>query len=340
MTVELPLLRTSERNDFKRCPWLWQETWLKGLSTKRVPTWSWFGTAIHRGLEVWYQPGTKRGKLGDVLDAFEESVGAETGKVYTQGGELDDVEVEDGRELGREMLKGYVDHYGKDSEWEVIHPEQSFQIDVPHPTKEGKTIVVYAGTWDLLARNRRTKEFWLWDHKTRKQFMQNWEFYNINDQAGSYLWVAPEILRHLGIFGKKDKIEGLVFNLLRKKMPDPRPFRVEAGRRIYLNQNGSDSKMQPAPLFHREIIERYQVERVAQAKRVQQEALWMKDIRQGKREAFKTPTEDCVRCSLFDYCSLDEYSKEEAAEFARFNLIWRDKYADHREAMERGGVVL
>lgn len=335
--TDLPLLRTSERNDFKRCPWLWQERWVKGLTSRRVPTWSWFGTAIHRGLEAWYKPGMKRGGKKKMLEAFEEAVDGEIRRVYTAGGELDEDEIVDGQTLGRAMLLGYVDHYGQDSEWEVIHSEQSFQIDVPHPYKPGKMIAVYAGTWDSLWRNVRSKEYWLVDHKTRRAFPQNWTFYEINDQAGSYLWVAPEVLVHMGILKKKDKIEGLIFNTLRKHMPDERP-RNKNGEA--LNMDGSVSKRQPAPLFHREEIYRRQTERVQQAHRVQQEALWMKDIRDGKREAFKTPTEDCVRCQFFDYCETDEQDKEEGQELANVILMKRDPYESHREAMERGGVVL
>ena len=373
---EIPMLRTSERNDFKRCPWLWQETWLKGYGTRRVPTWAWFGTAIHAALEVRYPIGIKRGKIGDVLDAFETAVGEETGRIWQDTNAiLDEQEVVDAKELGRAMLIGYVDHFGDDTEWEVIHTEQPFQINVPHPTKPGKFIVVYAGTWDALWRNRKTKEFWIVDHKTRKAFPVNWTFYEINDQAGSYLWVAPEVLRHLGVFGKKDRIEGLIFNALKKKMPDNRPRNADglctnkpkkehyqsvldeaeipyATRDTIATLNrlveenslgpvlGDVSAVQPGDLFHREEIYRSPQERVKQARRVQQEALWMNRIRQGKAEAFKTPTEDCVRCKIYEYCQVDEQNTNEGKEIRDTILMRRDYYADHHRAMTAKGVDL
>lgn len=373
---EIPMLRTSERNDFKRCPWLWQETWLKGYGTRRVPTWAWFGTAIHAALEVRYPIGIKRGKIGDVLEAFETAVGEETGRIWQDTNAiLDEQEVVDAKELGRAMLIGYVEHFGDDTEWEVIHTEQPFQITVPHPTKPGKTLVVYAGTWDALWRNRRTGEFWIVDHKTRKAFPVNWTFYEINDQAGSYLWVAPEVLRFLGVFGKKDTIEGLIFNALKKKMPDKRPVNAdglrtnkpkkehyeralsEAGiatptritvaalhsmaEEAGLTVLGDVSAVQPGDLFHREEIYRSTSERVKQAKRVQQEALWMQRIRDGKAEAFKTPTEDCVRCKIFDYCQVDEQNTNEGKEIRDTILMRRDFYEDHhRDMVLKGGVDL
>lgn len=325
----VPIIRTSERSDFKKCPFLWQKSWVEQLSPMREPTWAWFGSAIHSGLEARYLPGgTKRASLAVMLDAFEERLDGEVRKIYTAGGDLDDTEIVDGRLLGRTMLAGYVEHYGKEAEWDIIHTEQPFQIDVPGP--DGKVIAVYAGTWDLFARNRVTKDYWIWDHKSRKAFVKDWSFYGINDQAGSYLWVAPQVLVALGLFKKPPTIEGLVFNILRKHMPDDRPVN-ERGQS--LNKDGSVSKVQPQPLFHREEIYRSPRERVTQGQRVQAEAQAMQAYRDGTLPLFKTPTEDCTRCKIFEYCELQEHDPEAAEEFARFSLKRRDPYADHREDM-------
>lgn len=372
----VPLLRTSERNDFKRCPWLWHESWVKGMTTIRTPTWSWFGTAVHKGLEARYPTGNKRGSLKKVLEAAEESMDGEVRRVWSEGGELEDDEVVDARELMFAMLRGYVEHYGEERGIEVIHSEQSFQIDVPHPSNPDEVLCVYAGTWDSLWRiDGRYK---IVDHKTRKQFPSNWDFYDINDQAGSYLWVAPEVLIHMGVLTKKEakKIDGLIFNALRKHMPDTRPLDemgrarnnpnksdyYEALKDIYDFPNpsrlpsiavlsdlaaeegitvyGAVSARQPAPLFHRQEVERTLKERVTMGQRVQAEAVWMSKVRSGELPMLKTPTEDCVRCQLFEYCSADEHDHEEGQELARAILRNRDPYRDHREAMEHGGVVL
>lgn len=371
----IPLIRTSERSDFKRCPWLWQESWGKGLTSKRTPTWSWFGTAVHAGLEARYRPGAKRGKLSKVLDAFEESCEKEVGRIYTDGGEIEQDDIVDGKELGRAMLKGYVEEYGAEKHIYVLHSEQSFQIDVPNPADPGgPPICVYAGTWDSVWIIDGV--YWIVDHKTRKQFPANTDFYDINDQAGSYLWVAPEVLIHMGIMTKKEakKIQGLQFNLLRKQMPSARevqadgyvhnkpvkadyeaalspvmelPARLptiavleEYARARGIKVLGEISKVQPQPLFKRIEVERSLKERVSQGQRVQQEAQWMQQVRNGQLPAFKTPTEDCVRCQLFDYCQADEHDKEEGQIIAQATLRNRDPYADHRRAMESGGVVL
>lgn len=369
-----PLVRTSERSDFKRCPWLWYESWVKGLTTRRPPTWSWFGTAVHKGLEKRYKTGAKRGKRSEVLDAFVEALEDHVGKVYTEGGEIEESEIVDAKELGLAMLNGYIDEYGPEKNIYVIHSEQSFQIDVPDPANPGGVICVYAGTWDSVWLIDGV--YWIVDHKTRKQFPANTSFYDINDQAGSYLWVAPEVLLHMGVLTKKQlkKMMGLQFNLLRKQMPTSReiqadgfvhnkPVKADYEKALSpfmdlptrlptiavleqwaterkIKVIGEVSKVQPQPLFKRIEVERSLKERVTQGQRVQSEAQWMNKVRSGELRAFKTPTEDCVRCILFDYCQAHEHDPAEAQEIADTLLRVRDPYRDHREAMLSGGVEI
>jgi hypothetical protein len=369
--VAVPLIRTSERGDLKSCEFYWYHHWQRGLTGRKVPTWSWFGTAVHKALEVRYPVGTKRGGIADVLAAFEAAVEGETGRVYEKGGELDDEEVHDGRLLGIEMLKGYVKHYGLDSRWQVIHTEQPFQIDVRHPDT-GRLIAVYCGTWDLFVWDKVDKVYRLVDHKTRAQFKTDWSFYDLNDQAGSYLWVAPEVLRHMGLLGPKDHIDGIVFNMLRKAMPQPTaedgirynlpkrkhyeealtafgaphhvphpkatlPQLMQMAKEAGLDVKGDARAKQPTPLFKRYITHRGIEQRVNQGQKVLAEARRMDLLRRGRLPLLKHPTEDCVRCSLFEFCQLNELDPAEAEGYAATMLIQRDPYADHREAMQGNG---
>lgn len=369
-----PLLRNSERQDWRNCPWKWEQTWLNGIRSKREPTWAWFGTAIHRALETRYPIGQKRGAPGDVHDAFDEALDQQERRIYTEGSEVDPDAIVDGRKLGHAMLTGYLETYGADSHWQVLHTEAPFQINVPHPTKKGAVLAVLAGTWDLAIWDRNEKVYKIVDHKTRRSFPTNWAFYNLNTQAGTYLWVAREVLIHKGILKKKDVISGLVFNTLKKSMPDKRPknaqglatnkptkahyvealqqyttivqsrFTVEMLQELAYERGitvlGEVSNNQPVPLFHREEVWRSPQERISQARQVQSEALIMDGMRKGILPIYKNPTEDCTRCQLFELCELDEQNPEEAAEFARMTMTIRDPYADHRENMTRGGVAL
>jgi hypothetical protein len=370
--TRLPLIRTSERGDFKDCVWYWYHHWVEGLTSPHIPTWSWFGTAIHIALSVRYQPGKKRASVADVLAAFDEAVGEEVRRMYTEGIEPDDEEIHDGRELGRAMLIGYFQQYGRDQAWHVVHNEQPFQIYVPHPERAGRYIALYCGTWDLVVWDLVDKCYRIVDHKTRRSFPSDWSFYDVNDQGGSYLWVAPEVLRHKGIFGPKDSLDGIVFNCLKKAMPDERPkdaqgvyrnkpkkehyitalARVGATAKMKLDELeglarehglivlGEPSLKQPGPLFYRHTSHRTEAERVKQAEHVIAESRHMTLVRQGKLPLTKHRTEACPRCSLFDMCQLDERDPAEAREYARTMLVTGNPYAEHERAMARDGITL
>lgn len=375
--MAVPLIRTSERGDFKSCQFYWWHHWQNGLGTTRVPTWSWFGTAWHYAMEVRYPVGTKRGGLADVIDAFLEKVGDEERRVWEQGEELDEEEVHDGRELGVAMLKAYVRHWGLDSRWQVLHTEQPFQIDVRDPNT-GRLVAVYCGTWDAFVWDRVDKVYRLVDHKTRAQFKKDYGFYDLNDQAGSYLWVAPEVLRHMGLIGKDDVIDGIVFNMARKAMPiataedgiryttpkksdfeqalaqatgwtenEGKPWAKHTlkslalqAKILGLDVKGKPYAKQPTENFARYTTHRGLEQRVNQGKKVLDEARQMDLVRRGKLPLLKHPTEDCVRCPLFDFCQLDELDPAEAQEYAATMLVKRDPYADHREAMADNGIII
>jgi hypothetical protein len=367
----VPLIRTSERGDFKSCQWFWYWHWVRGFNSPTVPTWSWFGTAIHKALEARYPIGMKRAPLGEVLEAFELACDDEHRRIWEKGGDLDDEEVHDGIALGKAMLTGYVKHYGVDSRWQVIHTEQPFQIDVRHP-RTGRLIAVYCGTWDLFVWDRQDKVYRVVDHKTRAQFKQDWAFYDLNDQAGSYLWVAPEVLRHMGLLGQKETIDGIVFNMLRKALPQPvsedgirynlpkrkhfeealKEAGIEWPARVGLQRlnelatahkivvRGDAKAVQPTPLFRRYTTTRGIEQRVKQGEKVLAEATHMDLVRRGRLPLLKHPTEDCVRCPLFEPCQIDEYDPEEAVAYMDSMLVKRDMYADHREAMQDGGITV
>lgn len=340
-----PLLRTSERGDFKRCMWLWQQRWHNGLTPIREPTWAIFGTAWHRGLEVYYPVGRKRGSVLDAIDMFLESLDDLGRKIGVDIEDLEeaermkaeakgkDVKLVSARELGPVMFQEYHKFYGGDREWEVVHTEQTFQIDVPDPDFPDETIVVYCGTWDALMYRRTDRRLWLWDHKSAKTIPSP-GYLDLNDQAGTYPWVAKEVLVHKGILTPKDRIYGIIFSYAKKSPPDMRPINA-AGEA--LNKDGTVSARQPAKRFERYESPRSPQQIVTQARRVQAEAIHMEAVRNGELPVTKTPTHECERCVLFDMCQLHEQGDD--WEFYRDQMFkYRDPYRDHHEEMQRNGI--
>lgn len=384
---EPPLVRTSERNDHARCPWMWEQRWLNGLSPMREPTWAVFGTAWHRAMEVYYPVGRKRGSLADAIDMFLESLDDQGRKIGVDINELEGAEVEKqesagkkvklipARELGPIMLQEYVKYYSeKDKDWHVVHSEQTFQIDVPDPDFPGEVLLVLAGTWDLLVWSRSKRRYELVDHKTAKT-IPSWGYLDLDNQAGTYPWVAKEVLVHKGVLTNKDHISGIWFSYAKKAPPDPRP-RNAAGEALnkptkahylaalrHAGYQGSDlnklkveelaavaseqrvrvegevSAIQPAKRFERYFSPRTPRQNIGQARRVQKQGVVMQLMRDGEIPIYKTPNHECERCAFFDMCTLEEQGDD--WEFYRDEMYkWRDPYRDHREDMERNGIEI
>lgn len=382
-----PLVRTSERNDHAQCPQAWEWRWLDGLVPMREPTWAVFGTAWHRAMEVYYPIGTKRGSVLDAIDMFLESLDDMGRKIGVDIEELEEAEIlkkeEKGtkvklvpaRELGPIMMREYHDFYRGDRDWEVIHTEQTFQIDVPDPDDRSQVLLVLAGTWDALMRHRRTKRLELWDHKSAKT-IPSWGYLELDNQAGTYPWVAREVLLHKGIITKKDRIHGIWFNYAKKSPPDGRPVnaageatnkptkahyiealvRKQVGTEVGLRKHtaeklaslaaangltvlGEVSATQPAKRFERYYSQRTPHQNVGQARRVQAQGIVMDMMRNGELPIYKTPNRDCERCVFFDMCTLHEQGDD--WEFYRDEMFKnRDPYRDHREDMERSGIEI
>lgn len=323
-----PIIRTSERTKFKRCQqaWWWAYRWgLKGKFREADPLW--FGTGVHEALAQWYKgPGLKRGM--HPAKYWERWVGDEINEIRTavSGDFNEDVWV-DAKVLGIAMLEGYVERYGKDPTWHVIAPEESFQIDIPYRRKDG-VLAIYAGTFDLVYRDLVTDEIWLGEHKTAKQISTR--HLSLDDQAGSYWAIASKVLEHRGVLKPGETIAGIMYNFLRKGMPDKRP-RDEDGR--CLNKDGSVSKNQPSPLFVREEINRVRSERANMLRRIQKEAIWMNAARHRPDDLTKTPTRDCYwQCEFFEMCELHEKGDGAWEEYRDAMFTQRDPYADHRKS--------
>lgn len=325
---DIPMLRNSERSDFKRCVlrWHWRyEEHLVPIDFKVGPLI--FGSLGHIALAEYYVPGRKRGP--HPAETWDEITKDLIDFVKVEGKYFDDeIEAtwEDARELGHDMLEHYVTHYDGDESWEVLWVEDQFHQLIPHPKRKGP-IVNYVGTMDLVIRNLATGKVEYVDHKFMKA-IETHHLY-IDDQNGGYLAIGTHELRKRGVIGPKEVVRVLTYNFLRKAKQDTRP-QNEYGE--YLNKDGSVSKKQPSKYFHRERIERIGAERNTQIQRIAQEAYWMKAVRKGLLPITKTPMDRCTwDCKFFDLCQIHEQGDSANLEFAKDNLFKKeDPYAEYR----------
>jgi hypothetical protein len=332
MSKEPPILRNSERTTFRRCPQKWWWSYREGLVGRYEQANAlWFGTGVHVALAQWYRPGKRRGLRLDV--AWDQWVQDDIRDIRTAISDdfQEDVFV-DAKALGDAMLMGYYKKYDYDEKWDVIQTEQTFQVEIPDPDKPGKVLVVLAGTFDGVFYDADTGEVWLMEHKTAKQIST--AHLEMDDQAGTYWMVASSVLQDEGILKKNQQIAGIRYNYLRKGMPDERE---QDSRGRYLNKNGTISKVQPSPLFVRLDIERGPRERGHQLQKIQDEAIWMREIRKGRLPIIKNVDWTCYwQCPFFEMCQLHEHGDKGWETYRDAMYTRRDPYSDHRKSASEG----
>lgn len=319
------LLRTSERATYKRCRQKWDWAFNQRLRPRTSANALRFGSLIHEALAAYYIPGRKRGP--HPAKTFKKLYQAELKTASSFGmRDVDDEWIEAGT-LGDVMLNEYIDFYGNDAHLEIISPEMPFEIDVSD--KNGKYLVTYVGTFDAVMKDLRTKQIGLFEHKTAKAIST--DHLPLDEQAGSYWCFAPDWLKAQGILKPKQDLDFILYNFLRKGMPDVRP-KNDLGQR--LNKDGSVSKVQPLPLFHREVVYRDEADRATMLQRVRMEAWEMRLVRAGKLPIYKTPTMGCSwDCAFFDMCELHETGADWEESRRQIMTTW-DPYEDHRDNLE------
>ncbi len=327
--TDLRLLRTSERSTFNRCRFLWDLTYNRELKPHYDMPALRFGTLIHKALAGWYVPGIKRGV--NPATAFEKLYKEELKTATKMGFRDEDGKWYEAGELGVNMMTAYLEEYGKDEEWEVLATELPFRTIVYKD--DGVTPwFVYAGVVDGLWRHRPTKRLWIPDHKTTDGIgPKTGEHLRLDNQAGSYWTWGVRALQEKGWLKENDRLHGMLYNYMRKAMQDTRAFRLsDRGKKIYLNNDGSDSKKQPSPYFLRLQILRDAADRAAQEVRSKQDFREMELAREGviQRDKKSPGQFTCIGCSMIDVCELHETGHDWEQTLASTTQHW-NPYAEH-----------
>lgn len=313
----LPMLRTSERGTFKRCRWKWWMEFEETLKPKTdIPPLR-FGSLIHLALADYYIKGIRRGP--HPAKSFAKHYEAEAKRQGEFGFRVDDLEADEkwaeAGDLGEAMLNHYIEHYGKDDEWEVLVTEVPFKQLVYKPSAgfpAGSSFnepwFWYTGIMDGIWRNRVTKKLHIVDHKTAASIQVM--YLSLDSQASAYWTWGLDFIYERGLLKKNERPAGMLYNHLRKAFKDERPV-DEGGFR--LNKDGSVSKKQPAPYFTRTTIYRDFAEREAARRQVLSEFADMERVRAEGRQEDGAPPESayknngqftCPGCWCFDMCEL------------------------------------
>jgi hypothetical protein len=293
---------------------------------------------------MWYKPGKERGR--NPITTFRRQYKKELEEQSRMGFRDEDGTWQEAEELGVGMLENYLDHYGRDEEWEVIVTERPFLVTVYHPDsydpnhppeaqKEAKPWFEMVGIIDGLWRHRGTRKLWIPDHKTIAGLGGTTQHPNIpawllmDDQAGTYWSFGVEGLIAQKLMRKNQNISGMLFNFMRKAMPDERPYKIINRQKIHLNQNGSESKRQPPPYFVRQPIYRDEFDRQMSRQRTLDDYARIEAVRAGTIEPLKSPGQfTCPMCAVRDVCELHETGSDWQSMLKMTTQKW-DPYADH-----------
>lgn len=260
--VDKWIIRTSDRGQFKGCrrAWDWGSKIRRNLDFRKPPSYLEFGTAIHRGLEVYYDPETWNKLPFDIIEAAAVTEYVKSYKqarqdylTFTNRETLDEVaqdEWEAQLELGKKMLRNYFDWAKNHDRFTPRFVEVEFEVPIPVPpglllpvdfeNRDGYLWfrgrpVVYQGRIDLLLEDEYGR-YWVDDHKTTAQMREDTlTFLELDEQTGSYCWAIQEMM---GV-----KVAGALYNELYKGVPEPPPMNktVRLGRMYSISKSQDTS---------------------------------------------------------------------------------------------------
>lgn len=247
------IIRTSDRKKFKECRQAWDlgSKIRQDLDPIAVRTPLDFGTEIHAGLEVWYDPklwkGTPIARRPLALLAFHRTWQKHR-TLYEKYNVLSQEAMDDMKErkvLGEAMLDYYFKwSKERDKNLTPVYTEVEFEVPIRIPTSGialppefGLNVatdppsltfrgypVVYQGRIDLIVQDS-DDHYWLVDHKTagpRAWAEESNEFLIRDEQCKSYAWAIQHVL---GI-----NVRGVIYNELYKGTPQE-PARLQRTRK-------------------------------------------------------------------------------------------------------------
>jgi len=285
-----------------------------------------FGDLVHQALAKYYIPGTIRGV--HPAETFEQLIERLSDKQDLML--WSDDRILDMADLGIPMLERYVEHWEEaDKEWEIIASEQVFQVPIGRVNGQR---IYYVGTVDGVWKNRANKKLRFLETKTTTEIKL--EALPMDEQVGAYWTFAPRWLLLNGILKSGEKLDGILYNWLRKAIPNPDDDYDEQGRK--LNKNGTISKRQPAKFFYRHTTYRGQAEATSVKTRVRNE---VRDMLQAAADpehyVYKNPgpqfRPNCQFCGFRDPCELHETGNDWKAYIDSAYIVW-DPYSAHDRA--------
>lgn len=223
MAVRIPTLSYSQINAFKcKLQWFW--AYKEGYQPRQKTMALELGSAIHKALEQYY-----KNLSHDVEQAYNEKTVTEDFRnymiqLYKQiqanpmivSNSLEDVE--EAAKLGMEMLKNYFNEYREKDDFTFLKNKDGEIISEHNLTRKlpGAKCIIVARV-DGLVRDNINGKLFILEHKTFKRFEE--DSLHRDEQFTIQVWVGEQLLENLNL---NEKVEGVIFNGLRKTFASPR----------------------------------------------------------------------------------------------------------------------
>jgi len=183
----------------------------------------WTGTALHYGMQLYYQPPGPPDALR-MLDGVDKYIRGEINLIRNRVPDLND-EQDEGLRKNADLIMGMLEHYAMwapswdtpdNPECETGHPiiaevlevEHKFNVPLIVDNEEIPGIRI-RGMMDGVIRDQNSF-LWVLEHKSAAQFRERHHLL-FDEQPGVYVYAAGI---ELG-----EPIRGVLYNLLRKKVP-------------------------------------------------------------------------------------------------------------------------
>lgn len=325
--MEEVLVRNSERALWLRCRQAHQWAYRERLKPKVEAPHFRFGTLVHAAMEARYPVGDRRGP--HPAKTFAKLYDSELKKAMDFGFRDEDDNWLNALDVGVAMMNGYVEQYGRDSDFTVIASEQTFKTPVKVLLPDGSTRTVnFVGTFDGVWLDRVRNRLVIKDYKTTKNDPEKNNHLILDEQASTYMSFGVSFLHRMEILKPGVWPQYMLYTFMKKQKPDERKKNA-AGQ--YLNNDGSVSKKQPTKLFHRERIHRDKATRLRYRARVVEQFAEMLTAPVYKSPANPNP---CGFCEFADMCEVHE-SGGDIDDFKKYTYGKWDPYSAHELSDER-----
>lgn len=184
-----------------------------------------FGSAIHKGLEMFYEQMADTKHYGDKV-MFNQAVSQAVNDIFLAE-PVDALEWRTPELCLSQLYKYFTKHETDDSHWRILHTEQAFRLplcsvdvdawsafhqdlllvdtpgtrstitNLPHDDPDAKFLIkrihfLWTGVIDLIINE--TNQTWIVDHKTTSVEGESlWKSYELSQQFQGYLWSSREL---------------------------------------------------------------------------------------------------------------------------------------------------